>query len=52
MVVVPVDPSHVVVDVGNGQLASTTDSLNEHVVHIETYAQRSYSIELGWWLPA
>jgi hypothetical protein len=44
--------SHVVVDIGNGQLVSTQDGLNESgIVHIETYAQRAYSIEQGWWLP-
>jgi len=43
--------SHVTVSIGGGTMVSTTDSLNESVVHLETFAQRSYSIELGWWLP-
>lgn len=42
--------SHVTMSLGNGQMVSTSDSLGS-LVHYETVAQRSYSIELGWWLP-
>jgi len=43
--------SRVTASLGGGIMVSTTDSLNKSVVHLETFAQRSYSIELGWWLP-
>ena len=42
--------SHVALSVGNGELVSTDDGVAP-LVHLETMAQHSYAIELGWWLP-
>lgn len=42
--------SHVAISIGGGQLVSTGDGVAKDV-HIETMAQHSFAIELGWWLP-
>ena len=44
--------SHVAISVGGGEMISTTDAINESVVHYETVAAHAaYANYLGWWLP-
>ena len=44
--------SHVALSLGGGRLVSTSDGVNGSHTHYETMTQHSYSLYLGWWLPA
>jgi hypothetical protein len=44
--------SHVALSIGNGQVISTNDSVDEGGIHTENISDHSYATYDGWWLPA
>jgi hypothetical protein len=44
-------PSHVALSLGNGNLISTPDAVDETGVHYENMGQHPSAPYLGWWLP-